>query len=192
MVSHPSWVCGLKLKIIEFIERRTQVTPFVGVWIETRQKNSVLKAVARHTLRGCVDWNTGVLPTSQFGSESHTLRGCVDWNNWAITSMLRYHRHTLRGCVDWNTKMIVIYIFLMSHTLRGCVDWNQPMNWENTVAFCHTLRGCVDWNGLYKNQRDQYDASHPSWVCGMKQKTDFIFWAHLKKSFLRKRAIDCQ
>ena len=53
--SHPSWVCGLKLKIIEFIERRTQVTPFVGVWIETRQKNSVLKAVARHTLRGCVD-----------------------------------------------------------------------------------------------------------------------------------------
>ena len=35
MVSHPSWVCGLKLKIIEFIERRTQVTPFVGVWIET-------------------------------------------------------------------------------------------------------------------------------------------------------------
>ena len=40
--------------------------------------------------------------------------------------------------------------------------------------------------------QNRYIESHPSWVCGMKQKTDFIFWAHLKKSFLRKRAIDCQ
>ena len=123
----------------------------------------------RHTLRGCVDWNTWE-ETVEVAKPGHTLRGCVDWN-WQITDATTTATgHTLRGCVDWNTKKIVIYIFLMSHTLRGCVDWN----------------------GLYKNQRDQYDASHPSWVCGMKQKTDFIFWAHLKKSFLRKRAIDCQ
>ena len=189
-----------------------KVTPFVGVWIETRPRGSFhfaswshpswvcglklhfrLNCVLRnsHTLRGCVDWNGWTshyynvniqshpswvcgLKLRRDGTmtqhRSHTLRGCVDWN-WQITDATTTATgHTLRGCVDWNTKKIVIYIFLMSHTLRGCVDWN----------------------GLYKNQRDQYDASHPSWVCGMKQKTDFIFWAHLKKSFLRKRAIDCQ
>ena len=32
--SHPSWVCGLK-HIINIKSTRTEVTPFVGVWIET-------------------------------------------------------------------------------------------------------------------------------------------------------------
>ena len=31
------------------------VTPFVGVWIETRMQNKHLKLPVRHTLRGCVD-----------------------------------------------------------------------------------------------------------------------------------------
>ena len=35
MQSHPSWVCGLKLQIAHALDFDTQVTPFVGVWIET-------------------------------------------------------------------------------------------------------------------------------------------------------------
>ena len=41
--------------------RRTvaaEVTPCVGVWIETG-KDAFLSVSFRHTLRGCVDWNTG-------------------------------------------------------------------------------------------------------------------------------------
>ena len=34
MQSHPSWVCGLKQRDSERF-REIQVTPFVGVWIET-------------------------------------------------------------------------------------------------------------------------------------------------------------
>ena len=34
-VSHPSWVCGLKLTAIRHQGRPHNVTPFVGVWIET-------------------------------------------------------------------------------------------------------------------------------------------------------------
>ena len=33
--SHPSWVCGLKLLIEILILKIVEVTPFVGVWIET-------------------------------------------------------------------------------------------------------------------------------------------------------------
>ena len=35
ILSHPSWVCGLKLEIKKAEEERKRVTPFVGVWIET-------------------------------------------------------------------------------------------------------------------------------------------------------------
>ena len=34
-LSHPSWVCGLKLIFVYQCKRKTIVTPFVGVWIET-------------------------------------------------------------------------------------------------------------------------------------------------------------
>ena len=36
--SHPSWVCGLKRKDAEEVEKQRKVTPFVGVWIETEKK----------------------------------------------------------------------------------------------------------------------------------------------------------
>ena len=34
-MSHPSWVCGLKLDILLEAIYEGFVTPFVGVWIET-------------------------------------------------------------------------------------------------------------------------------------------------------------
>ena len=33
--SHPSWVCGLKLTFVSLDNLQRLVTPFVGVWIET-------------------------------------------------------------------------------------------------------------------------------------------------------------
>ena len=36
MQSHPSWVCGLKLQPALHLVSALPVTPFVGVWIETR------------------------------------------------------------------------------------------------------------------------------------------------------------
>ena len=33
--SHPSWVCGLKLDALLYPVNGNEVTPFVGVWIET-------------------------------------------------------------------------------------------------------------------------------------------------------------
>ena len=34
-MSHPSWVCGLKLVWLKISLTVSVVTPFVGVWIET-------------------------------------------------------------------------------------------------------------------------------------------------------------
>ena len=39
MQSHPSWVCGLKQSERQNRHHWRAVTPFVGVWIETRYYN---------------------------------------------------------------------------------------------------------------------------------------------------------
>ena len=53
MQSHPSWVCGLK-QVAYLGAILYQVTPFVGVWIETTSLYNG-KCSLCHTLRGCVD-----------------------------------------------------------------------------------------------------------------------------------------
>ena len=37
LASHPSWVCGLKQSLRPVLQLSQRVTPFVGVWIETRE-----------------------------------------------------------------------------------------------------------------------------------------------------------
>ena len=53
--SHPAWVCGLKLhsQLLVWIGT-SNVTPCVGVWIETNHIAKV-RIKTGHTLRGCVD-----------------------------------------------------------------------------------------------------------------------------------------
>ena len=53
--SHPSWVCGLKLERLTKCRRVEEVTPFVGVWIETICPMIAKSVRPSHTLRGCVD-----------------------------------------------------------------------------------------------------------------------------------------
>ncbi|EIY74494.1 hypothetical protein HMPREF1058_03494 [Phocaeicola vulgatus CL09T03C04] len=52
--SHPAWVCGLKLQWGYNEVKSYEVTPCVGVWIETRILH-LETSLNRHTLRGCVD-----------------------------------------------------------------------------------------------------------------------------------------
>ena len=53
--SHPAWVCGLKLLIFYTCFNDKPVTPCVGVWIETQGLGKDFPTTGGHTLRGCVD-----------------------------------------------------------------------------------------------------------------------------------------
>ena len=55
LLSHPSWVCGLKLLISHLVVVLVDVTSFVGVWIETLILKEPKAGFLRHILRGCVD-----------------------------------------------------------------------------------------------------------------------------------------
>ena len=153
MQSHPSWVCGLKLSNCSIL---------FGRW--------------RHTLRGCVDWNSSGWP-STFPELCHTLRGCVDWNLKRLRLRELNWRHTLRGCVDWNWPTIFRFDVASSHTLRGCVDWNYIMCHTNY----NTSKSHPSWVcGLKLEQwisSPTFQESHPSWVCGLKHSsTIFKRW----------------
>ena len=91
------WNCLRRLRIW----RLYNVTPYVGVWIETPQIAHIINSNC-HTLRGCVDWNRALSCELVVLILGHTLRGCVDWNNSSIVIVSESPSHTLRGCVDWN------------------------------------------------------------------------------------------
>ena len=49
------------------------------------------------------------------------------------------------------------------------MDWNYFKYAPILVMLSHTLRGCVDWNQGIAERWNEKCASHPSWVCGLKQ-----------------------
>ena len=75
--SHPAWVCGLKPVLSSPSFGTRQVTPCVGVWIETN-----LESVHHQYGKSHPAWVCG-LKLNMYGlqyrsNRSHTLRGCVD------------------------------------------------------------------------------------------------------------------
>ena len=75
-LSHPAWVCGLKRKLVQRFALLQKVTPCVGVWIETTRYHGISKKMMSHPA-----WVCGLKPLSDrgiTGRRSHTLRGCVD------------------------------------------------------------------------------------------------------------------
>ena len=97
-MSHPAWVCGLKLNDVR-INRISNVTPCVGVWIET-------------TL-------------AFFNSSTNIVTPCV--GVWIETKSkdsdfidIMSHPAWVCGLKQWLGKKL--YLTGNSHTLRGCVD----------------------------------------------------------------------
>ena len=77
VLSHPIWVCVLKLILQEAVLWKRKVTPYMGVWIETRpQIKQMLTNLVTPYMGVCIET---LGPTYFKGkTESHTLYGCVD------------------------------------------------------------------------------------------------------------------
>ena len=133
-----------------------EVTPFVGVWIETRFTQKFAFWAACHTLRGCVDWNHWWLRPRLWNRKSHPSWVCG--LKQTLSEMAEFADcHTLRGCVDWNltsyTRSLVICV-----TPFVCVWIETPLPYHLFLRLPnHTLRGCMDWN------RKQILFSEPTW-----------------------------
>ena len=74
--SHPAWVCGLKLCCCIPRSSFREVTPCVGVWIETLNSIDVRSSTL---VTPCVGvWIETSILLMFVILLSHTLRGCVD------------------------------------------------------------------------------------------------------------------
>ena len=191
-MSHPSWVCGLKLISGSTQNRQRRSHPSWVCGLKLSVQLLMLRAPC-HTLRGCVDWNkrTAIM---QKKVESHTLRGCVDWNSIFPPINQDLRCHTLRGCVDWNSMLLSLVRLTSCHTLRGCVDWNSLVFWKSLNSFVTPFVGVwietlfhflplnrdavTPFVGVWietvlRLRNVQTSPSHPSWVCGLKLVNSF-------------------
>ena len=93
-MSHPAWVCGLKLLQYWLLYIHEKSHP---AWVCGLKLPNIVLTLSppSHTLRGCVDWNIYVW--FSYGRPiGHTLRGCVDWNFSLFTE---HHRELVTPCV---------------------------------------------------------------------------------------------
>ena len=170
ITSHPSWVCGLKLKYICW---KMGIKLSHPSWVCGLKPARLfgLPLPWRHTLRGCVDWNR-----QRWSARGHRHKSHPSWVcGLKLLERLRTQHapcHTLRGCVDWNLKGLDIgdnngvtpfvgvwietsdsFALTDSRTMShpswvcGLKQWIQR-RWYQSAA-SHTLRGCVDWNSTF-------------------------------------------
>ena len=167
-MSHPSWVCGLKHNFIDCADRLQNVTPFVGVWIETWYQGWSWNTNRSHTLRGCVDWNVLKLLYPQHRFVTPFVGVWIEtWHQGQVRGCNLCH--TLRGCVDWNIVVEGFLHCILGHTLRGCVDWNH--NFLKTMLTTYVTPFVGVWIETSTTALHIRDVtSHPSWVCGLKRK----------------------
>ena len=118
--SHPAWVCGLKRKSDVDIYKNEQVTPCVGVWIET---SSELPLINISRVTPCVGvWiETKVM---RYGTQEQEVTPCVGvWietpDGRLIEALYTSHPAWVCGLKHPNNDS---YVSIRGHTLRGCVD----------------------------------------------------------------------
>ena len=149
-MSHPSWVCGLKLNDKPPAFWSNNVTPFVGVWIETICPMIAKSVRPSHTLRGCVDWNTPEIVKN------------LNKNVTPFVGVWIETRPTLAQLQDWSVTPFV-----------GV--WIETRNSSNSLAgrSSHPSWVCglkpADWY-----QCEWLVRSHPSWVCGLKPALPYV------------------
>ncbi len=99
MQSHPSWVCGLKQLAVTKADGAADVTPFVGVWIETRSSYTTYSEEGSHP-----SWVCGlkliVHLNKLISCQVTPFVGVWIETTWAVMLSKPSDSHTLRGCVD--------------------------------------------------------------------------------------------
>ena len=175
--SHPSWVCGLKQLLGYGNFTQQFVTPFMGVWIETRRCGRYDQLPASHP-----SWVCGLKLPWQYAISHyrcHTLRGCVDWNLLKCQPLyLRYvtpfmgvwieTRPSLAQLQDWSvTPFMSVWIETYrqscqqsppwSHTLHGCVDWNCFLPYPMHISLVTPFMGV--WIETQAASKEQHQTS---------------------------------
>ena len=141
-MSHPAWVCGLKLYNRFHECSAFWVTPCVGVWIET-----IIVIYFWFFQTSHPAWVCGLKRLCTLVKRGKGLSHPAWVCGLKLGSLRRIHYgrcHTLRGCVDWNNDEVNTCIDNHSHTLRGCI-WIEALftRWSSLWKNCKHSASCV-------------------------------------------------
>ena len=141
MVSHSSWVRGLKYLLRCSDAPQIDVALLVSAWIEIATCDWLAWPVAGRTPRECVDWNNTNDATST-EVLSRTPRECVDWNSderkqpFFITSHtswvrgLKSHHKSERSWWRWSHSLWVRGLKLAYFIRQLQLFW---FTWEHNL-----------------------------------------------------------
>ena len=198
--SHPSWVCGLKLRFLPILQSSIWVTPFVGVWIETLSVKHIAFRILVTPFVGVwietiilVNNRLTLRVTPFVGVWIETLKDHPYTKKTLVTPFVGVWIETYKKKKNFPKNLVTPFVGVWietrlsqrcplsegCHTLRGCVDWNYYREYRKSSRAGHTLRGCVDWNFLTSIKFFTLHTSHPSWVCGLKLAIVARSWALL-------------
>ena len=121
LLSHPAWVCGLKL-LCQTFQTSACVTPCVGVWIETR---GLRELTAASVVTPCVGVWIETRGLRELTAAS-VVTPCV--GVWIETSILQQR----------------VNLPLLSHPAWVCGLKQVNDSFKQCRNRSHTLRGCVD------------------------------------------------
>ena len=146
LMSHSSWVRGLKYFSLIHIIIAIKVALLVSAWIEIFCLHWWFYMLYCRTPRECVDWNT-FLRWYSVVSESRTPRECVDWNiSKTDCNIVQRVALLVSAWIEIKNKSLELD-GNKSRTPRECVDWNILLISLNLdYHSCRTPRECVDWN----------------------------------------------
>ena len=143
-MSHPAWVCGLKLRYCHDKSWKLGVTPCVGVWIETRPHYHLLLFTKSHPA-----WVCGLKPVNTAAytriKESHPAWVCGLKHRKSCSYSRFFESHPAWVC---GLKPLVELARTLRVTVTPCVG-----------VWIETLKMRLFPNWL---------KSHPAWVCGLK------------------------
>ena len=163
--SHPVWVCGLKQRTGESVDSKLQSHP---VWV-CGLKHFILinnSLWMRHTLYGCVDWNTVswmvifiVLVTPCMGVWIETLQYNYYARNPKVTPCMGVWIETLSSMGWWREILVTPCMGVWIETLQTPSELK-----EFAVTPCMGV--WIETTSITNIQQDI--KSHPVWVCGLK------------------------
>ena len=161
------WECGLKHRGILGWMFWWRVTPYVGVWIETkgikldRNPDHVTPYVGVWIETIFTQWcwsvwrvtpyvgvwiETGLKYLTLKRLLSHSLCGSVDWNPWTYADCCQAEESLLMWECGLKRERDKDCFHDACHSLCGSVDWNNHLSSFSLHTSSHSLCGSVDWN----------------------------------------------
>ena len=181
-MSHPAWVCGLKLTYCTSWTNYRKSHPAWVCGLKQFFPSALAYIIYRHTLRGCVDWNTRMdaflarlWVTPCVGVWIETGQNCSVAFYQLVTPCVGVWIETFWRWVNSEKNSVTPCVGVWIETSFCSFGW---LGFESHPAWVCGLKLSMVLEIMLN------ELSHPAWVCGLKRHS-VVIWLSTKSHTLR-------